>query len=78
MLSPVLALCKLHNFCKSNNIDMIQTAEKNVTNIVNHGGLFLPKVNNQSALRANDKVQDGLAGLLDGGHHIHDDDDDAT
>ncbi len=54
---------------------MPQTAEKDVTNIVNDGGLFLPRMDNHSAVWAYDSIQDRLVGLLDGGHHIDHDDD---
>ncbi len=73
--SLVLALCKLHNFCKSRNVSVPQTAENDVTNIVNAGGLLLPRMDNQTALWAYDDVQDRLVALLDGGHQNYNQDD---
>lgn len=70
--SLVLALCKLHNYCKSRHISVPQTAEGDVTNIMNDGGLLLPRMDNQAATWAYDNIQDRLVGLLDGGHHIDD------
>ncbi len=72
--SLVLALCKLHNYCKARNLDVPQTAESDVPNIVNGGGLFLPRMDGKSALWAYDDVQDRLGGLLDGGDHTDDQD----
>ena len=70
--SLVLALCKLHNYCKSRDVSVPQAAEQDVTNIANDGGLLLPRMDNESSTWAYDNIQDRLVGLLDGGHHIDD------
>lgn len=67
-----MALCKLHNFCKISKY--LRRQRKNVTNIGNSGELFLPRMDNQTAMSkwAHDNVQYRLVGMLDGGHHIDD------
>ena len=69
--SLVLALCKLHNYCIDKSVDVYCPIPGDIANIAMEGGLFLPRMDNNTDTSW-DPSSDRLNELLDGGQHMDD------
>ena len=70
--SLVLALCKSHNFCIDKKCeDVVSPTASEIANITMDGGLFLPRMDNNSGAIW-EPTTGRLDALLDGGAHMDD------